>query len=159
MSLRDWARKGTTVIVREPSPPPPPVHRPVIYSPQGVPVGAVAPQLYTGREGERRGPFVGAAPLNPSTVICKSDVDPYRVAMAQYPDVALAAGIDLSGGVDATKLPGRPEGAAMVGWTENTHYFNGATNRDGSFSDHLARRHGTSQGQIRTIGTHVLRSG
>lgn len=82
----------------------------------------------------------------------------YAELLASIPDLDVP---DLSGGVDAMRLAGAPEGAEMAHWTPTARYGTGVTDQtaQGSLDGHLGQRYGESTGAVRSAGVSAVHRG
>lgn len=96
-------------------------------------------------------------PVPRTCVLVKGGDPDYESRLAQLPDLAEDAGLDLSEGVDAMSMSGVPPFAEMRDWKPTTPYYNSVTDRtaSGSLDGHIGSRHGEDVGSIRNSSATV----
>lgn len=126
----------------EPRRPPPTAQ---IYSPPPRPVVVQIPKF------TRPEPTPARRPAARSCAVVKGGDPNYERFVSGLPDLAEESGIDLSEGVDAMSLSGRPEFAEMRDWRPTSAYYNGVTDATarGTLDGHVGRS-GESVGDIRS---------
>lgn len=127
--------------------------------PWGPPAAPVMVQVPSFRYHQR--PLQTIDPIPNPCCVVKSDAhgDPYERLMAGVPDLAKQQGLDLSNGVDAMQMAGRPDGAEMRNWTPNSRYYNGVSDNsaNGNLNGHTQGRHGAPLDQIRSNNGMTVR--
>lgn len=103
------------------------------------------------------GPTPRAAPSTRNVLVAPGGRDRYGELLAQLPAIDVP---DLSGGVDAMKLAGRPEMAAMNKWTPSARYYNGVTDSTApnAVDGHLGARYSETTGSVRSAQVAGRRS-
>lgn len=140
----------TTVPMAAPVQQPAPVQAPALLNASGMPVSNQPRQIYVAPS-RAAAPAVGMPVVETCYIVKGGDQDTYRELMNQVPDIGLQMFGDLSGGYDAMKAPGIPEGAPMAHWTPNSRYYTGASDNRSQTPDlnQGVARYGETLGSIR----------
>lgn len=165
-----WAKKNTsTTSTPEPQPiaqPPAPTEPQVqVFAPvPGVQQPQVQPVIISTPIAQQPGILPTerwTPPPETCAIVKRAEHDPYVDLLRQVPDLVAQGVVPNHNpeGIDAMKLPGRPDMAVMNKWSQTTRYQYGVTDSQGnpSTDQHIQRKYQESLEGVRASGSAVRR--